>query len=47
MMKAQMREIEANLRKITESDDLSYATPAKVDGPNGAPGDSRGFRDLV
>lgn len=43
MLKAQMREVEANLRKITETDDLSYATPSKVDGPMGAPGDSKGF----
>jgi len=28
-----MREIEANLRRLTESDDLSYATPAVKDAP--------------
>ena len=33
MLKAQMREIESNLKKLTESDDLSYATPSIKDGP--------------
>ena len=44
-----MREIEANLKKLTETDDLSYATPSIKDGPTGNPSDSKGFqyRDLV
>lgn len=50
MLKAQMREIEANLRRLTESDDLSYATPALKDGPPPQNlSDSKGFqyKDLV
>ena len=49
MLKAQMRDIEANLRRLTESDDLSYATPALKDGPQPNPSDSKGFqyKDLV
>ncbi len=44
-----MREIEANLRRLTESDDLSYATPAVKDAPQPNPSDSKGFqyKDLV
>ena len=49
MLKAQMRDIEANLRRLTESDDLSYATPALKDGPPQNASDSKGFqyKDLV
>ena len=33
ILKAQMREVEANLKRLTETDDLSYATPSIKDGP--------------
>lgn len=36
-----MREIDSNLRKITESDDLSYAPPMVHEEP--AMSDSKGF----
>ena len=52
MLKAQMRDIEANLKRLTETDDLSYAASANKDssGPqNPNPSDSKGFqyKDLV
>ena len=43
-----MKEIEANLRRITETDDLSYATGTKEEAKQPA-SDSKGFqyKDLV